>query len=49
MINALKIWVGKPERKRPNERYSCRREDNIRMDLWGKNCGKCGLNTCGTG
>jgi hypothetical protein len=28
-----KIFVGKPERKRPYRRPRCRWEDNIRMDL----------------
>jgi hypothetical protein len=30
---AYKILVGKPERKRPVQRYRCRCGDNIRMDL----------------
>jgi hypothetical protein len=37
--NAYRIWVGKPEEKRPLERPRRRWEDNIRMDLreiaWG--------------
>jgi hypothetical protein len=37
--NAYRIWVGKPERKRPLGRPRRRWEDNIRMDLreigWG--------------
>jgi hypothetical protein len=37
--NAYRIWVGKPERKRPLGRSRRRWEDNIRMDLreigWG--------------
>jgi hypothetical protein len=37
--NACKIWMGKPEGKRPLERPRRRWEDNIRMDLreigWG--------------
>jgi hypothetical protein len=35
MINAYKILVGKPERKRPLVRYSPLREDNIRMEKNG--------------
>jgi hypothetical protein len=31
--NAYNILVGKPKRKRPLGRPSCRWEDNIRMDL----------------
>jgi hypothetical protein len=38
-INAYRIWVGKPEEKRPLRRPRRRWEDNIRMDLreigWG--------------
>jgi hypothetical protein len=32
-IIANNILVGKPERKRPLERYKRRWEDNIKMDL----------------
>jgi len=28
-----RVWVGKPERKRPLGRHRCRWEDNIKMDL----------------
>jgi hypothetical protein len=28
-----KVWVGKPEGKRPLRRLRCRWEDGIRMDL----------------
>jgi hypothetical protein len=31
--NVCRIFVGKPERKRPVGRPGCRWEDNIRMDL----------------
>jgi hypothetical protein len=31
--NADRIWVGKPEGKRPLERPICRWVDNIKMDL----------------
>jgi hypothetical protein len=38
-INAYRIFVGKPEEKRPLEKPRCRWEDNIKMDLrdidWG--------------
>jgi hypothetical protein len=37
--NAYRLLVGKPEGKRPLGRPSCRRVDNIKMDLleigWG--------------
>jgi len=32
--NAYSIFVGKPEGKRPLGRPRCRREDNVRLDLW---------------
>jgi hypothetical protein len=39
MKNAYRIWVGKPEGKRPIGRPRCRWVDNIKMDLrdigWG--------------
>jgi hypothetical protein len=31
--NAYRIWVGKPEGRRPLERPRCRWVDNIKMDL----------------
>jgi hypothetical protein len=31
--DARRIFVGKPEGKRPLERATCRWEDNIQMDL----------------
>jgi hypothetical protein len=31
--NVYKIFVGKPEGKRPLERPRCKWEDNFRMDL----------------
>jgi hypothetical protein len=31
--NAYRIFVGKPERKKPLERPRCKRVDNIKMDL----------------
>jgi hypothetical protein len=33
MINAYKIWVGKPEGKRSFGRPGHRWEDNLRMDV----------------
>jgi hypothetical protein len=32
-MNACRLFVGKPERKRPLGRPRCRWVDNIRMDL----------------
>jgi hypothetical protein len=34
-----RLWVGKPEGKRPLGRPSLRREDNIKMDLQKVGCG----------
>jgi hypothetical protein len=34
-----RVFVGKPERKRPLERPRCRWQDNIRMDLQEVGCG----------
>jgi hypothetical protein len=42
MRNAYKIWVRKPERKRPLRRPMHRWEDNIRI-------GRCGLDSSGLG
>jgi hypothetical protein len=36
--NAYKIFVGKPEGKRPLVRRGRRWESNIRMDLWEIGC-----------
>jgi len=32
--NAYSIFIGKPEGKRPHEKFRRRWEDNIRVDLW---------------
>jgi len=42
MRNAHKILVGKPERKRPLERLTCRSEGNIKTNL--KKMWECGTN-----
>jgi hypothetical protein len=42
MRNSYRIFVGKPEGKRPLERPRNRWEDNITMDLREIGCG-CGL------
>jgi hypothetical protein len=34
-----RVWVGKPERKRPLGRPRCRWEDNFKMDLKEVGCG----------
>jgi hypothetical protein len=46
MINAYKIFVGKPEGKTPKPR--CRWEDNVRMDLQGKGMRRFGLDASGS-
>jgi hypothetical protein len=37
--NAYRLLVGKPKGKRPLERLTLRRVNNIKMDLIGKGCG----------
>jgi hypothetical protein len=32
--NAYRVWVGKPEGKRPRGRHSLRWGDNIKMDIY---------------
>ena len=34
-----RVWVGKPEGRRPPGRHRRRREDNIKMDLQEVGCG----------
>ena len=38
-ISIYRVWVGKPERKRPLRRSRRRWEDNITMNLQGVECG----------
>ena len=38
-IGAYRVLVGKPERKRPHGRPSCRREGNSKVDLEEVGCG----------
>jgi hypothetical protein len=42
-MNAYRILLGKPERKRPLGKPRCRWEDNIRMNLMRHGMGLCGL------
>jgi hypothetical protein len=44
-----KVWVGKPEGKRPPGRPRRRWEDGIRMDLREIGLGVCGLDSTGSG
>jgi hypothetical protein len=46
-INAYKMLVRKPERKRLNGRPSHEWENNIRMDLNRNMVGNCGLDASG--
>jgi hypothetical protein len=44
-----KVWVGKPEGKKPLGRPRRRREDGIRTDLRETGLGGCGLDSTGSG
>ena len=44
-----RVWVGKPEGKRPLGRPRRRWEDNIKMDLQEVRCGGYGLDRGGSG
>jgi hypothetical protein len=47
MRNAYKVFVRKPERRKPPRRSRHRWEDNIRMDLEKIRVGECGLDSSG--
>jgi hypothetical protein len=44
-----KMFIRKPEGKKPRGRPKRRWEDNIRMDLREKRVGRCGLDSPGSG
>jgi hypothetical protein len=44
-----KVFVGKPEGKRPLGRPRCRCEDGMGMDLRENGIGGCGLDSAGSG
>ena len=44
-----RVFVGKPEGKRPLGRPGCRWEDNIKMELQEVECGGHGLDRAGSG
>jgi hypothetical protein len=49
IINAYKIFIRKPEGKRPLRRCRCRWKDNIRMSLREIRVGMCGLDASDSG
>ena len=44
-----RVFMGKPEGKRPLGRPRCSWEDNIKMGLQEVGCGGCGLDRAGSG